>query len=59
MLKDGLLNACGCRSTTTRAGANSNEGLITHRNPENFIVVSDAIPSVTALRRLILPSAMG
>ena len=61
MLKDGLLNAYWVQvNNNLQAGPNANEETYPgFRNPENFIVVSDAYPSVTALAAdLILPSAM-
>jgi len=61
MLKDGLLNAYWVQvNNNLQAGANSNEETwLGYRNPENFIVVSDAYPSVTALAAdLILPLAL-
>src|SRR5947208_14101308 len=61
MLKDGLLNAYWVQvNNNLQAGANSSEETyLGYRNPENFIVVSDAYPSVTALAAdLILPTAM-
>ena len=61
MLKDGLLNAYWVQvNNNLQAGANANEETYPgYRNPENFIVVSDAYPSVTALAAdLILPTAM-
>ena len=61
MLKDGLLNAYWVQvNNNLQAGANANEETYPgFRNPENFIVVSDAYPSVTALAAdLILPTAM-
>lgn len=61
MLKDGKLNAYWVQVTNNiQAGANLNEeGLPGYRNPDNFIVVSDVYPTVTALAAdLILPSAM-
>ena len=61
MLKDGLLNAYWVQvNNNLQAGANSNEETYPgYRNPENFIVVSDAYPSVTAIAAdLILPTAM-
>jgi nitrate reductase (cytochrome) len=51
----------GCRSTTTcrPRRTSSNETYPGYRNPENFIVVSDAYPTVTAMAAdLILPAAM-
>ena len=61
MLKDGLLNAYWVQvNNNLQAAANANEETwLGYRNPENFIVVSDAYPSVTALAAdLILPTAM-
>jgi nitrate reductase (cytochrome) len=61
MLKDGLLNAYWVQvNNNLQAGANANEETYPgYRNPENFIVVSDAYPTVTALAAdLILPTAM-
>ena len=61
MLKDGLLNAYWVQvNNNLQAGPNINEETYPgFRNPENFIVVSDAYPSVTALAAdLILPTAM-
>jgi nitrate reductase NapA len=61
MLKDGKLNAYWVQvNNNIQAGANSlEEGLPGYRNPDNFIVVSDAYPTVTALAAdLILPTAM-
>src|SRR6188508_2119791 len=61
MLKDGKLNAYWVMvNNNMQAGANlMGEGLPGYRNPENFIVVSDAYPTVTALSAdLILPAAM-
>ena len=61
MLKDGLLNAYWVQvNNNLQAGANTNEETyLGYRNPDNFIVVSDAYPSVTALAAdLILPTAM-
>ncbi len=61
MLKDGKLN---CYWVTTnnnmQAGPNINDELWPGwRNPDNFIVVSDPYPTVTALAAdLILPTAM-
>ena len=50
MLKDGKLNAYWVMSTTTsRPAPNLNEERLPgYRNPENFIVVSDVYPTVTA-----------
>jgi nitrate reductase NapA len=61
MLKDGMLNAYWVQVNNNLQGAaNANEETyLGYRNPENFIVVSDAYPSVTALAAdLILPAAM-
>ncbi|MBL8673093.1 MAG: nitrate reductase catalytic subunit NapA [Alphaproteobacteria bacterium] len=61
MLKDGKLNAYWVMCTNNmQAAANiNNEGYPGFRNPDNFIVVSDAYPTVTALAAdLILPVAM-
>jgi nitrate reductase NapA len=61
MLKDGKLNFYWTTTTNNmQAGPNINgETYPGFRNPENFIVVSDAYPTVTALAAdLILPSAM-
>ena len=61
MLKDGKLNAYWVQvNNNIQAAANTNEeGLPGYRNPDNFIVVSDAYPTVTALAAdLILPTAM-
>ncbi|WP_454763881.1 periplasmic nitrate reductase subunit alpha [Cupriavidus campinensis] len=61
MLKDGKLNAYWVQvNNNIQAGANlMEEGLPGYRNPDNFIVVSDAYPTVTALAAdLILPAAM-
>ncbi len=61
MLKDGKLNAYWVQvNNNMQAAANlMEEGLPGYRNPDNFIVVSDAYPTVTALAAdLILPSAM-
>jgi nitrate reductase NapA len=61
MLKDGKLNAYWVQvNNNIQAAANcNNEGYPGYRNPDNFIVVSDAYPTVTALSAdLILPTAM-
>lgn len=61
MLKDGKLNAYWVQVTNNmQASANLvQEGYPGYRNPDNFIVVSDAYPTVTAMAAdLILPSAM-
>ena len=61
MLKDGKLNAYWVMvNNNMQAAANlMNEGYPGYRNPDNFIVVSDVYPTVTALTAdLILPAAM-
>jgi nitrate reductase NapA len=61
MLKDGKLNAYWVQCTNNvQAAANLNEETWPgYRNPDNFIVVSDPYPTVTALSAdLILPTAM-
>jgi len=61
MLKDGKLNAYWVQVTNNmQAAANlMEEGLPGYRNPQNFIVVSDAYPTVTTLAAdLVLPTAM-
>ncbi|MBF0169301.1 MAG: nitrate reductase catalytic subunit NapA [Alphaproteobacteria bacterium] len=61
MLKDGKLNAYWVMCTNNmQAAPNLNEESYPgYRNPENFIVVSDPYPTVTALAAdLILPTAM-
>jgi nitrate reductase NapA len=61
MLKDGALNFYWIQVNNNLQAApnNSNETWPGYRNPENFIVVSDAYPTVTALAAdLILPAAM-
>ncbi|MBA3904206.1 MAG: periplasmic nitrate reductase subunit alpha [Rhodocyclaceae bacterium] len=61
MLKDGKLNFYWTTTTNNmQAGPNINgETYPGFRNPENFIVVSDAYPTVTAMAAdLVLPSAM-
>lgn len=61
LLKDGKINAYWIQvNNNLQAAANINEeGLPGYRNPKNFIVVSDAYPTVTAQAAdLILPSAM-
>ena len=61
MLKDGKLNAYWVQCTNNlQAAPNFNEeGYPGYRNPENFIVVSDPYPTVTAQAAdLILPTAM-
>ena len=61
MLRDGKLNAYWIQvNNNLQAAANLNEeGYPGYRNPENFIVVSDAYPTVTAQAAdLVLPTAM-
>lgn len=61
MLKDGKLNAYWVQTNNNmQAAPNLNEeGYPGYRNPDNFIVVSDAYPTVTAQAAdLILPTAM-
>jgi len=61
MLKDGKLNAYWVQcNNNMQAGANMNEETYPgYRNPDNFIVVSDPYPTVTAMAAdLILPTAM-
>ncbi len=61
MLKDGKLNAYWvmCNNNMQAAANLNEEGLPGYRNPDNFIVVSDAYPTVTAQAAdLILPTAM-
>ena len=61
MLKDGKINAYWVQvNNNMQAAANMNEeGLPGYRNPDNFIVVSDAYPTVTVeAADLILPTAM-
>ncbi len=61
MLKDGLLNAYWVQvNNNIQAAANAlEEGIPGYRNPDNFIVVSDAYPTVTAVcADLVLPTAM-
>jgi len=61
MLKDGKLNCYWVLCTNNmQAAANLNEETYPgYRNPDNFIVVSDPYPTVTALAAdLILPTAM-
>jgi len=60
-LKDGVMNVYWLQcNNNMQAAANINEeGLPGYRNPDNFIVVSDAYPTVTAQAAdLILPTAM-
>ena len=61
MLKDGKLNAYWVMvNNNMQAGANLlQEGYPGYRNPDNFVVVSDVYPTVTALSAdLILPASM-
>ena len=61
MLRDGKLNAYWVQvNNNMQAAPNLNEETWPgYRNPDNFIVVSDVYPTVTALSAdLILPSAM-
>ncbi|MGH1483580.1 MAG: periplasmic nitrate reductase subunit alpha, partial [Geminicoccales bacterium] len=61
MLKDGKLNAYWVQVNNNMQAAPNmmEEGLPGYRNPDNFIVVSDAYPTVTAeAADLILPTAM-
>ncbi len=60
-LKDGDLNVYWVQCTNNmQAAANINEeGLPGYRNPDNFIIVSDPYPTVTAeAADLVLPTAM-
>lgn len=61
MLKDGKLNFywVQCNNNMQAAANIMEEGLPGYRNPNNFIVVSDPYPTVTAQAAdLILPTAM-
>src|SRR5262252_5586600 len=61
MLRDGRLNAYWVQvNNNIQAAANmEQEGYPGYRNPENFIVVSEAYPTVTAQAAdLVLPTAM-
>jgi nitrate reductase NapA len=61
MLKDGKLNVYWVQcNNNMQAAANMNEETYPgYRNPENFLIVSDPYPTVTALAAdLILPTAM-
>ena len=61
MLKDGKLNAYWImvNNNLQTAPNTNNETYPGYRNPNNFIVVSDAYPTVTAMAAdLILPAAM-
>ncbi|WP_424984793.1 nitrate reductase catalytic subunit NapA [Microbulbifer sp. S227A] len=60
-LRDGKINCYWVQVNNNMQAAPNmmNEGLPGYRNPENFIVVSDAYPTVTAeAADLILPAAM-
>lgn len=60
-LKDGEINAywVQCNNNMQAAANLSEEGLPGYRNPDNFIVVSEAYPTVTAQTAdLVLPTAM-
>ena len=61
MLKDGKLNAYWvmCNNNVQAAPNFNDETYPGYRNPENFIVVSDPYPTVTAMAAdLILPTSM-
>ncbi len=61
MLKDGLINAYWVQVNNNMQAAPNmmQEGLPGYRNAANFIVVSDAYPTVTTLAAdLVLPTAM-
>ena len=61
MLKDGKLNAYWvmCNNNMQAAANMNTEVFPGYRNPDNFIVVSDPYPTVTAMAAdLILPTAM-
>ena len=61
MLKDGKLNAYWvmCNNNMQAAPNMNEEGYPGYRNPDNFIVVSDPYPTVTAMAAdLVLPTAM-
>ncbi|WP_321503535.1 nitrate reductase catalytic subunit NapA [Breoghania sp.] len=61
MLKDGEINCYWVQVNNNMQAAPNmmQEGLPGYRNPENFIVVSDAYPTVTAeAADLVLPTAM-
>ncbi|MDQ6968569.1 MAG: nitrate reductase catalytic subunit NapA [Mariprofundaceae bacterium] len=61
MLKDGVINAYWSMcNNNVQAAANMNEETLPgYRNPDNFIVVSDPYPTVSAMAAdLILPTAM-
>src|SRR5215211_187070 len=61
MLKDGKLNAYWilCNNNLQTAPNTNNETYPGYRNPANFVVVTDAYPTVTAMAAdVILPAAM-
>jgi nitrate reductase NapA len=61
MLKDGKINAYWvmCNNNMQAAANMNNETYPGYRNPDNFIVVSDPYPTITAQASdLILPTAM-
>jgi nitrate reductase NapA len=61
MLRDGKLNAYWvlCTNNMQTAPNLNGEGWPGYRNPDNFVVVSDPYPTVTAIAAdLILPTAM-
>jgi nitrate reductase NapA len=61
MLKDGKLNVYWVQcNNNVQAAANLNEETLPgYRNPDNFIIVSDPYPTVTAMAAdLVLPTAM-
>ncbi|ACI97896.1 nitrate reductase catalytic subunit NapA [Rhodospirillum centenum] len=61
MLKDGRLNAYWvmCNNNLQAAPNTAQETWPGYRNPDNFIVVTDAYPTVTAMAAdLVLPAAM-
>lgn len=61
MLRDGKLNVYWTQCVNNiQAGANIlEEGLPGYRHPDNFIIVSDAYPTVSAMAAdLVLPTAM-
>ncbi|MDH5232103.1 MAG: nitrate reductase catalytic subunit NapA, partial [Gammaproteobacteria bacterium] len=61
MLKDGKMNVYWvmCNNNMQAAANMNEEGYPGYRNPDNFIVVSDAYPTITAQTAdLILPTAM-
>jgi len=61
MLKDGKINAYWvmCNNNVQAAPNMNDETLPGYRNPDNFIVVSDPYPTVTAMAAdLILPTSM-